>query len=148
MGFPDRRGLSKRKIAIWVPRAEIRADTPARGPLSLIPLYHSRLDLSIVNFNKKKSEFSFTLCFHFSGTVAAICNAIRAFLAPLTRTENLHRIFHENIVFIQPSMQGFGISFLCGFCFDNIGLCIDLHNPVFHVTSPVLPVRARRSALH
>ena len=36
MGFPDRWGLSKRKIAIWVPRAEIRADTPARGP-TIIP---------------------------------------------------------------------------------------------------------------
>ena len=57
MGCAGRRGLSKRKIAIWVPRAEIRADTPARGPLFLTLLYHSRLDLSIVNFNKKRANF-------------------------------------------------------------------------------------------
>ena len=57
MGCAGRRGLSKRKIAIWVPRAEIRADTPARGPLFLALLYHSRLHLSIVNFNKKRANF-------------------------------------------------------------------------------------------
>lgn len=146
MGCAGRRGLSKRKIAIWVPRAEIRADTPARGPLSLALLYHSRLDLSIINFNKKKSEFSFAL--HFIKALAARCHTLGAFFAPLARTENLFRMFNRNITFMKPSHNSFTVSLFSGFCFDDIGLCIDLHNPMFHVTSPILPVRAQRSALH
>ena len=148
MGCAGRRGLSKRKIAIWVPRAEIRADTPARGPLSLALLYHSRLDLSIVKFNKKKSEFSFALCFHFTRAIAAILNALGTFFAPLARTENLLSRLDRNITFMKPSHNSFTVSLFGGFCFDDIGLCIDLYNPMFHVTSPVLPVRARRSASH
>lgn len=146
MGCADRQGLSKRKIAIWVPRAEIRADTPARGPLFLALLYHSRLDLSIVNFNKKKSEFSFAL--HLLEALAARFHALGAFFAPLTRTENLLSRFDRNITFMKPSHNSFTVSLFGGFCFDNIGLCIDLYNPMFHVTSPTLQELGRKLGLH
>ena len=146
MGCAGRRGLSKRKIAIWVPRAEIRADTPARGPLSLAQLYHTRAHLSIVNFNKKKSEFSFAL--HLLEALAARCHTLGAFFAPLARTENLLSRLDRNITFMKPSHNSFTVSLFSGFRFNDVGLCIDFYNPVFHVTSPVLPVRARRSALH
>ena len=148
MGCAGRRGLSKRKIAIWVPRAEIRADTPARGPLSLPLLYHSRLDLSIVKFNKKKSEFSFALCFHFTRAIAAIFNAIGTFFAPLARTENFFCMLNTDGAIMKPSHNSFAVSFFSCIGLHYIVQAINHHNPMFHVTSPILPVRARKSALH
>ena len=148
MGCAGRRGLSKRKIAIWVPRAEIRADTPARGPLSLPLLYHSRLDLSIVNFNKKKSEFSFTLCFHFTQTITAVSNTLGAFLAPLARAKDFFCMLDTDTAIMKPFCNSLVVSLFRRRGFHHIVYTIDKHNPMFHVTSPILPVHARRSALH
>ena len=148
MGCAGRRGLSKRKIAIWVPRAEIRADTPARGPLSLTPLYHSWLDLSIVNFNKKKSEFSFALFLHFTQAVTAISNTLGAFFTPLTRTKDFFCMFNTDVAIMKPSHNSFAVSFFSCIGLHYIVQAINHHNPMFHVTSPILPVRARKSALH
>lgn len=117
MGCAGRRGLSKRKIAIWVPRAEIRADTPARGPLYPPLLYHSRLHLSIVNFNKKKSEFSFAL--HFIKALAARCHTLGTFFAPLARTEDFFRMLDADVTFMKPTHNSFAVSLFCGRGFNH-----------------------------
>lgn len=96
---------------------------------------------------QKRGEFSFAL--HFLGAIAARGYTLGALFAPLTRAENLFRMFDRNVAFMKPSYDSFTVSLFGSFCFNNIGLCIDFDNPVFHgyITSPSSSRTKERVAL-
>lgn len=100
-------------------------------------------------FQQKKSEFSFAFFNHLFGTFAASPDTVGTFITPLTGAKDFFRMFDRNITFIKPFFNRHAVSFFRIFGFHNVGLCIDLDNPVFHgyITSPSSSRTKERVAL-